>query len=154
LSGVVRDGRTGAPIARAQITTDDGRTIETDEDGRFSAIASESLVASAEGRCEARYERAERPAREITLRLYDRLELAREHTQVGFDAEVRIEVRTRCDADAELTWTQLAGPELGDRMRVEDAGRVLVVRTHSLEELAQLEQRPRRRGDYRFGVGG
>lgn len=164
LSGVVRDGRTGAPIAHAQITTDDGRTIETDEDGRFSASASESLVASAEGRCDAEKSIAgldARQAREITLHLYDRLELEREHTQVGFDAEVRIEVRTRCDDAAELTWTQLSGPALGDRMRVEDAGRVLVVRTHPLEELVRLDDRPgaialdrRQRGDYRFTVRG
>lgn len=156
VAGIVRDGRTGEPIAHAQITTDDGRTVETDDQGRFSLAAVGELVASATGRCTARA----RVEPRLTLHLFDRLDVERMHAQVGFDTEVRIEVRTRCDEHAELTWSQIAGPELGDRMRTEDGGRVLVVRTHALEQLVRgLDDRPgivalgrRERGDYRFRV--
>ena len=41
VSGTVRDGRTGAPIAGAIVSTDDGATAETDEDGRFSVPVEE-----------------------------------------------------------------------------------------------------------------
>lgn len=146
VTGVVRDGRTGAPIAHAQITTDDGSAVETDENGRFTASAVEHLQASAPGRCAVQ---ARRDAREITLRLFDRLEVASDRVEAGFDAEVRLEVRTPCDAEAQLTWTQIAGPELGERMRVEENGRVLVVRTHAD---GALEARPRR--EYGLRVAG
>jgi hypothetical protein len=159
VEGVVRDGRTGQPIAHAQITTDDGRALETDAEGHFSVSIpeGEQVIASAEDRCDATA-RARRGA-QLTLNLFPRLELGQELAQVGFDREVRVEVRTRCDANEELEWTQIAGPELGDRMRTEDRGRVLVVRTHAIEELARIEDRlgivpldRHGRGDYRFAV--
>ncbi len=158
IEGVVRDGRTGAPIAGAHITPDAGRTVETDEDGRFSvaAIEGERIAASAEGRCDADA-RVEHTPR-LTLNLFDRLEVEEPEPQVGFDREVRVVVRTRCDEEAPITWRQIAGPELGsERMRVEENGRVLVVRTHALSSLIAPEDRPHvialdrhQRGDYRF----
>lgn len=129
VSGVVRDGRTGAPIAHARITTDGGESRESDEDGRFRAVAGSWVRASTPRHCEASAQ-AEGPT--FTLRLFERLELSSERVEADFDAEVRLEVRTPCDADASLTWTQLTGPALGDRMRVEENGRVLTVRTHGL----------------------
>lgn len=157
IDGVVRDGRTGEPIAGAQITTDDGRTLETDAEGRFSVSAfdGERLVASAIDRCDATARaRLDRP---LTLRLFDRLELDRERS-AGFDAEVRIEVRARCDEEAPIEWRQIGGPVLGaDRLRIEDRGRVLVVRTHSNADLVDTDREAGlAHGDYRLeaGVGG
>jgi hypothetical protein len=160
LEGVVRDGRTGAPIAGAQITTEDGRVVATDEDGRFLArVASGSEISlRAEGRC-SRTMRIDDA--EISAHLFERLEVERERTQVGFDTEVRIEVRARCDREAPLEWRQIGGPELGDRMRARDRGRTLVVRTHPIEELVRLDDRMgivaidrAARGEYRFEVSG
>ncbi len=158
VSGVVRDGRSGAPIAGARVTADE-RSVESGEDGSFSIAArrGERVVASAPGRCdaEARVERSPRP---ITLHLFDRLEIEEPAAQVGFDAEVRVEVRTRCDEGASIAWRQIAGPELGRaRMRASADGRVLTVRTHPLDQLVPPDDRPRvvaldrrQRGDYRF----
>src|SRR5690606_40476990 len=75
--------------------------------------------------------------------------VASDRVAAGFDAEVGLEVRTPCDAEAQLTWTQIAGPELGERMRVEENGRVLVVGTHAD---GALEARPRR--EYGLRVAG
>ena len=55
VGGVVRDGRTGAPIAGAVVSTQSGTSAETDEDGRFTVPVEEGqgrrLTAEAPGRC-------------------------------------------------------------------------------------------------------
>ena len=156
VEGVVRDGRTGEPIAGALVTSDDGASARTDAQGHFEVRvpAAGAVRASAEGRCDARTQ----AGRTLALHLFPRMELVREHAQVGFDTEVRIAVRTRCDHE-ELRWEQIAGPALGVRMRVENQGRLLVVRTHPLEELVRLDDRlsvlaldRTQRGDYRLRV--
>ncbi len=152
IDGVVRDGRTGEPIAGAHITTEDGRTLETDDAGRFSvgAFAGERVAASARDRCEAStlVDGRDEP---LTLRLFERLDLDRDVTG-ALDAEVRIEVRARCDEELPIEWRQIGGPALAaDRVRVEDSGRALIVRTHSVEELVELHRAdPSARGPYRF----
>lgn len=139
IDGVVRDGRTGEPIAGAQITTEDGRTLETDDAGRFSvaAFAGERVAASARDRCEASA-RVDERGRSLTLRLFERLEL--DHEVTGeLDAEVRIVVRARCDRESPIEWRQVGGPTLpADHIRVEESGRALVVRTHSIRQLVEM----------------
>ena len=41
VEGIVRDGRSGVPIAGALVSTDDGATAETDVDGRFTLAVEE-----------------------------------------------------------------------------------------------------------------
>lgn len=163
VGGVVRDGRTGAPIAGAIVSTDAGATAETDAEGRFTVPVEEGrgrrLTAEAPGHCAASetvdVSRARAP--EVVLHLHERLEVPQEIVQVGFDSLVRVEARLRCPADGPIEWEQTGGPELGDRMQVEDDGRVLAVRTHPLEELVRLDDRigvialdRRQRGEYRL----
>ncbi|MBX3272672.1 MAG: carboxypeptidase regulatory-like domain-containing protein [Sandaracinaceae bacterium] len=164
VGGVVRDGRTGAPIAGAIVSTERGATAETDEAGRFTVPVEEGrgrrLTAEAPGRCPASETIDVSRARsaEVTIHLATRLEPPQDHVQVGFDSLVRLEARLRCDEDAALEWAQVGGPELGDeRLRTEDRGRVATVRTHRLEELARLDDRVsvialdrRQRGEYRL----
>ncbi len=166
VGGVVRDGRTGAPIVGAIVSTEAGTTAETDEEGRFTVPVEEGrgrrLTAEAPGRCPASetvdVSRAQPP--EVTLHLHASLELPQELVQVGFDSVVRIEARLRCASSAPLEWTQTGGPPLGeDRMSPEEEGRVLVVRTHPLSELVRLDDRVgvialdrHERGDYRLRV--
>lgn len=165
VEGVVRDGRTGVPIANAQIESDDGASAQTDDDGRFAIDVEQSaervITATAPGRCPASQTidaRGGATVPQITLHLHDALAIEEDHVQVGFDQEVRVEARLRCEPDVSVEWSQLAGPELdADRMRTEDDGRALVVRTHPLAERVVLEDRfgivpldRDQRGDYRF----
>ncbi|MCA9607495.1 MAG: carboxypeptidase regulatory-like domain-containing protein [Myxococcales bacterium] len=163
VGGVVRDGRTGAPIAGATVSTETGTTAETDEEGRFTVPVEEGrgrrLTAEAPGRCPASetvdVTRVEPP--EVTLHLHARLEVPQDIVQVGFDSVVRVEARLRCASSAPLEWSQTGGPPLGeDRMHTEEGGRVLVVRTHPLAELVRLDDRVgvialdrEQRGEYR-----
>lgn len=163
VGGVVRDGRTGAPIANATVETAAGDSAQTDEDGRFTVPVEEGaereITASADGRCPAteRVDVSRAPAPNVTLHLFERLELPQEIVQVGFDSVVRVEVRMRCEADSPIEWEQIGGPPLDERLGTEDRGRVLVVHTHSLTELVRLDDRVgvialdrRERGEYRF----
>ncbi len=70
VEGIVRDGRTGEPIAGAQITADDGSSAETDAQGRFALRVppGERVVASAPHRC-TRAARAN--GRHLTIDLFD-----------------------------------------------------------------------------------
>lgn len=170
IEGVVRDGRTGAPIANAQIQSDDGASAQTDEDGRFAIDVEQSaervLTASAPGRCPASQTIDARPgadSTQVTLHLHDAIAIdAESHIQVGFDQEVRVEARVRCEPDAPIEWTQVSGPELGEeRLQIEDDGLVAVVHTHTLEEQVSLEDRfgivpldRDQRGDYRLEARG
>jgi hypothetical protein len=132
VEGVVRDGRTGEPIAGAQITTEDGRTLETDDEGRFvvSAREGERVVARARGRCDASAK--VEPATGLTLSSMERLEVPAGVVEAGLDTEMRIEVRTPCDPGASLRWQQISGPTLGPQhLRLEEHGRVVVLRTLS-----------------------
>jgi hypothetical protein len=136
LEGVVRDGRTGDPVVGAQITTEDGRTLETDREGRFSVSAREGerVVARARGRCDA-FAKVD-PDRPLSLTSFERLDVHPRRRDIELDTEVRIEVRTPCDDGAPVRWQQVFGPALGpDQLRVEDGGRVLVLRAHALEQL-------------------
>ena len=148
VEGTVRDGRTGAPVAHATVSTDDGRHAETDEEGVFVLELDEgeaTLTAEAPGRC-PRTERVDvRPGMApLRLVVFDALEVdAPSH--VGFDESITLEARARCDAGA-ITWTQIGGPRLGDRMRAED-GR-LHVRTHARRQLRDGSDDTR--ADYRF----
>ncbi len=165
VTGVVRDGRTGQALGGALVRGPGGAEAQAGDDGRFEIrlpVGDEVLVRAATAeRCpgEARVEVTKSESPEVTVNLFPRLELEEEHAQVGFGREVRIEARTRCDDDALLRWTQVAGPDLGDRMRVEDGGRTVVVRTHRLEELVELDDRlgvvplsRRGRADYRLAM--
>ncbi|HEY8430770.1 MAG TPA: carboxypeptidase regulatory-like domain-containing protein [Sandaracinaceae bacterium] len=136
IDGVVLDARTGAPIAGAQITTGGGRTVTTGPDGRFSVTAErgERVEARADGRCQARARVT--PGRPLTLRMFERLEAPAE-VAAEAGAEVRIEVRARCDEGATIAWRELAGPPIApDRWRVEDGGRTLIVRLPRVEPAA------------------
>lgn len=158
VEGTVRDGRTGAPVAHATVSTEDGRSTETDDDGRFSIEVEEgdaTLTADAPGRCPTTERvRVRRGMAPITLHLHDALEVDALLAQVGFDQAVEIEARARC-ATGPITWTQVGGPDLEGRMRAEDG--TLSLRTHPLEELVRLDDRVgvialdrAQRGDYRF----
>lgn len=159
VEGVVRDGRTGRPIAGAVVSTNDGRRTETDDEGRFAVEVEEghAITAEASDRCPAT-EAIEARAPRVTLNLFDAIELETEHDQVGFDTDVRIEVRARCDLAGPLRWSQVAGPTLPESaMRVEDDGHLLVVHTHALDQQARLDDRVgivaldrEERADYRF----
>ncbi|MFK7988416.1 MAG: multiheme c-type cytochrome [Sandaracinaceae bacterium] len=143
VEGVVRDGRTGRPIAGAVVSTHDGRRTETDDEGRFAVEVEEghAITAEASERCPATEAVGARTPR-VTLNLFDALELETEHDQVGFDSDVRIEVRARCELGGPLRWSQVAGPTLPDgAMRVEDDGHLLVVHTHALDQRVPLDDR-------------
>lgn len=164
VEGVVRDGRTGAPIAGAWVSTRDGTSAETNEDGRFTIPVERGtarrLTARAAGRCPATEEVdvSVSGASEVILHMFRRIELESEHVQVGFDTVVRVEVELRCESDARIEWEQISGPDLGaGGMRTEERGRVLVVHTHALEERVQLDARigvialdRSERSEYRF----
>ena len=164
VEGVVRDGRTGAPISGAVVSAENGTSTETDEDGRFTLSVEEGsgrqLTAEAEGRCPVTetLDVTRAGVDGVTLHLFGRLEVPQDHVQVGFGATVRVEVRLRCETDAPIEWAQTGGPELSaEHFETEDRGRTLVVRTHALEDLVSLEDRVgvialdrRQRGEYRF----
>ncbi|MGE0788436.1 MAG: carboxypeptidase regulatory-like domain-containing protein [Sandaracinaceae bacterium] len=167
VEGIVRDGRTGEPVAGAHITSDDGASSLADGAGRFTIVVEESsertLTASAAGRCPATQTiDARGDVAEVTFHLYDAITVDGDHLQVGFDAEVRIEASARCTPDGALRWAQISGPELADdRIAVEDGGTALVVHTPPLTERATLDERfgiialdRSQRGDYRFEVTG
>ncbi|HHH30727.1 MAG TPA: hypothetical protein ENK57_20620, partial [Polyangiaceae bacterium] len=164
VEGVVRDGRTGAPIAGATVSAHGGAAVETDEQGRFSVPmhegADRQLVATAEGKCpvtETVHVRSS-GTEHLTMHLFERLEVAQEYVQVGFDSVVRVEVRLRCEADAPIEWEQIGGRDLeADLIQTEDRGRILTVHTHPIEDFVQLDDRlgviafdRRQRGEYRF----
>ena len=164
VEGVVRDGRTGRPIVGARVWTG-GHATQTDAEGRFALEIADgaTLSAHADERCDAseRVSATSGRSPRVTINLFDAIELAAEHTQVGFDTDVRIEVRARCEVGP-LRWTQVGGPELGEgAMRVEDDGRLLVLHTHALEELVRLDERPgvvaldrEQRAEYRLALDG
>ena len=168
VEGVVRDGRTGAPIAGAVVSTEDGTNAETNEEGRFTVPVEEGrarrLTARAAGRCPATDTVDVSPsgATELTLHMFDLVELESEHVQVGFDSEVRVELDLRCEADGEIEWEQIGGPDLDeDSLRTEDSGQTLVLRTHRLEDQVRLGERVGvvaldrgQRSEYRFRMRG
>ena len=160
--GVVRDGRTGEALAGAFVRGP-GSEARADETGRFTLslpVDSDVQVRAAVlDRCpgEARVDVHKTDNAPITVNLFPRLEVEDAFPQVGFDRELRVTAQTRCDDDAVLQWRQLSGPDLGDRMRIEDDGRTLVVRTHPIGELVEPDPRlgmlplsRKQRGDYRF----
>ncbi len=110
LDGVVRDGRSGAPVAGARITTDDGGAAETGAEGSFALSTRPRM--DGEG------------APQVTLSLVEGGET---------DTEVRIAVHTPGN-DGPITWQHVAGPALDPgRFSVEENGRLLVIRTRTAE---------------------
>lgn len=148
VEGIVRDGRSGAPIAGALVSSEDGTTAETGDDGRFTLAVEEGssrrLTAMAVGRCPAveSVDVTRSGVPEVVLHLFDRIQLDTEYVQVGFDSDVRVELELRCEADTPIEWEQIGGPTLeSENLRIEDRGRVVVVHTHPLEERVQLDDR-------------
>ena len=163
VSGVVRDGRSGMAMVGALVRGPGGAEARADDEGRFSLrLPADDHVlvrAAVAERCpgETRVDVRGRGTPEVIVHLFPRLELAEAYPQVGFDREVRVEAQTRCDDDAVLRWRQVSGPELGPRMRVEDGGRTVVIRTHPLDEMVEPDPRlgmlplsREQRADYRL----
>ncbi|MDW8363893.1 MAG: carboxypeptidase regulatory-like domain-containing protein [Myxococcales bacterium] len=165
VEGVVREARTGRPIAGARVQAEDGTSVPTDAQGRFRIAlpvgAQRTIRASAAEHCPTEHglDVSEREMAPVTIHLFPRIELDGDHqVQVGFGASVRVAVRLRCDPGATVRWRQTSGPALEEtRLRIEEGGRVLHVRTHDLETLARTRERPgvlafarAERGDYRF----
>jgi hypothetical protein len=148
VAGVVRDGRTGAELARAEVRASGGGRATTDENGRFALripIGDDRVIrAAAREHCpgDTTVDVMRRNPEEITVNLFPRLELEEEHLQVGFGREIQIEARTRCDDQENLRWTQIAGPELtSETMRVEDGGRRVSIQIPPLERVVELGPR-------------
>jgi hypothetical protein len=164
VSGVVRDRRTGTPIAGARVRADRGGEAETDAAGAFRVSvpvgSDQTLRVLARGYCPStqRVTVATGGRTGVRVHVAERLVVRGETVQAGFDAPVTVEAVTRCDDDAVLRWTQTSGPPLGgERMQIEEGGRKLVIKTHRLEELRRLDDRVgvvalsrHERGDYRF----
>lgn len=164
--GIVRDRRTGQPIAGARVRVEGAATgapsATTGADGKWTlrAPGDSELVAEAEGRCAERVAAGGSPAtRPLTLHLSERLRVTGEATQVGYDREVVLYARTPCDRSPRVEWRQTLGRQLGLRMRVLDNGRRVVVRTHALTDFVTLDDRlgivpisRREQGEYRFEV--
>ncbi len=160
--GVVRNGRTGREIEGALVRGPGDAETHTDEGGLFTlrvpAGEDRLLRAAVPELCpgEARIDAAE--GAEATIHLFPRLELDDTFTQVGFDQDVTIEVKTRCDREAPIRFRQVSGATIPEeRIRFEENGRKIIVHTHPLAEIAQLDDRlsvvalsRRERGDYRF----
>ncbi len=149
VEGVVRDGRTGAPIAGAEVSSDDGPTTHTDEDGRFTLDVSEGdarvITARAAGRCPTQQTIIAIPGRvapQLTLHLHEAIALEVEHARVAPGGTVQLRARLACAPDDTPRWVQRSGPALeGYGMRGSDDGRTLTVTTHRVDELVQLDAR-------------
>ena len=167
VTGVVRDGVTGSPIAGVTVRAASGSPSETDSEGRFRIevpVGSDRVIqASGAGRCSSEQRVAVRKSDtgEVIFNLFPRWAVEESHLQVGYGREVVVEARLRCDRETELRWRQLAGPPLGDRLHTEDHGHRLIVRTHTIEDLTPIDDRigivpisRRARGDYQLEVEG
>jgi len=144
LRGVVRDGRTGAPLEGARVRAGEANTT-TDEDGEFRlpVKAGEVTVrADAPGVCANSVTVAVgESGAQTTLHAFPAFELETQHAQVGFDTEHEIRARARCDRGARLRWEQVGGPALGERLRVSEGGHRVIVHTHALTERVALRDR-------------
>lgn len=161
ISGTARDGATGQPLAHATVRVGKVKA-ETDEQGRFSLTAPSGSqrirVESSEGCGET--ELTIRAGKHDGLRIhtFDWLNLPKDALQIGFDTSHEIRLRPPCDIGT-ITWKQVSGAPLGERLQIADRGHRVTVRIPPLHEVVELSDRTevvglsrKERQDYRFEV--
>ncbi len=141
-TGVLRDLRSGAPIANTEIrVAGEGEWVRTDENGRFTLSAKtgeQRFELRGGAHCDPHRDAPVQVSAEAEFEIFAApiAEFPRDQIQAGYDEDIRVEVELNCAA--EVRFVQEAGPSLGE-LNVEEGA--LRFHTPALATLVDLDAR-------------